>query len=103
MKVAPFYDLVCGRAYDYFELAQSIGGENQFSLITRLEWKQFANDCDISFVALQKIANILVSKVKKALPELSERIKQETKQPIIETITEVINTHCDYLVESLIS
>ena len=103
IKVAPFYDLVCGTVYGYQELAQSIGGENEIPLITRLEWKKFAEECGISFVIVQKIAQQLVKNITKCLPGLAEHTKNYTNQPIIEEIASAINLHCSYLNESLIS
>ena len=103
IKVAPFYDLVCGTVYGYQELAQSIGGENEIPLITRLEWKKFAEECGVSFVIVQKIAQQLVKKISKCLPSLATHTKNYTNQPIIEEITTAINLHCQYLNDSLIS
>ncbi len=103
IKVAPFYDLVCGTVYGYQELAQSIGGENEIALITRLEWKRFADECGISFIIVQKIAQQLVKKITKCLPSLVELTKNDTNQPIIDEIASAINLHCSYLNESLIS
>jgi serine/threonine-protein kinase HipA len=103
IKVAPFYDLVCGTVYGYNELAQSIGGENEIPLITRLEWKKFAEECGVSFVIVQKIAQQLVKKIAKCLPSLAEHTKNHTNQPIVEEIASAINLHCSYLNESLIS
>jgi serine/threonine-protein kinase HipA len=103
IKVAPFYDLVCGTVYGYYELAQSIGGENEIPLITRLEWKKFAEECGVSFVIVQKIAQQLVKKIAKCLPSLTEHTKNHTNQPIVTEIAAAINLHCSYLNESLIS
>jgi len=103
MKIAPLYDLVCGRVYDYVELAQSIGGETEIPLIGRLEWTKFADECGISFAALQKIASQLVKRLDKSLPKMTERIMQETDQPIVEKIAEIIHLHSQYLRDSLIS
>lgn len=102
IKVAPFYDLVCGTVYGYRELAQSIGGENEIALITRLEWKKFAEECGVSFVIVQKIAQQLVKKISKCIPSWAAHTKKYTNQPIIEEITAAINLHCTYLNESLI-
>jgi serine/threonine-protein kinase HipA len=103
IKVAPFYDLVCGTVYGYQELAQSIGGENEIPLITRLEWKKFAEECGVSFVIVQKIAQQLVKKIAKCLPSLAEHTQNYTNQPIVAEIASAINLHCSYLNESLIS
>ena len=103
IKVAPFYDLVCGTVYGYQDLAQSIGGENEIPFITRLEWKRFTDECGISFVIVQKIAQQLVKKITMCLPSLAEHTKNYTNQPIIEEIASAINLHCSYLNESLIS
>jgi serine/threonine-protein kinase HipA len=103
IKVAPFYDLVCGTVYGYQELAQSIGGENEIALITRLEWKKFADECGVSFVIVQKIAQQLVKKITLCLPSLAEHTKNHTNQAIVTEIAAAINLHCSYLNESLIS
>ena len=103
MTVAPFYDLVSGTVYGYGQMAQSIGGEFEYALVSRLEWMQFANDCEIKFEVIQKIAKGLVGLLDKNIEKVIKKVEKQTDSDLINKIVAEIERHKNYLLESLIN
>jgi len=103
MIVAPFYDLVSGTVYGYGEMAQSIGGEFEYALVGKIEWKQFADDCGVKFEVIQKIAKDMLVQIDKNIEKVVKRVEKETDSKIISEIFREIQLHKSYLLDSLIS
>lgn len=103
ITVAPFYDLVSGTVYGYSEMAQSIGGEFEYALVGKIEWKKFADDCEIKFEVIQKIAKDMLSLIDKKLATVVRNVEKETENKIIGKIVSEIQLHKSYLLESLIN
>ena len=90
MSVAPLYDLVCGKVYDYHDMAQTIGGESNFAVIGRKHWAQMANHCGVPVVLLQRLAASLLKRLEKALPSTAGRVMAETGSPMVSRIHELV-------------
>lgn len=101
MTVAPFYDLVSGSVYGYAEMAQSIGGEFEYAMVGKMEWKKFANDCDIKLEVIQKIAQKMIALLDKKIGKVAKDVEQETESKIVSKIVRIIELHKSYLLESL--
>lgn len=102
MQVAPFYDLVCGKVYGYNEMAQSIGEEFEFEIVGGIEWRNFARDCDLDYLSLKKVATNLLKRLDAVLENTAKAVLEETKQPVVTAIVDVINQHKAYISESLL-
>jgi len=102
IHVAPFYDLLSGVVYGYHELAQSIGGEFEFALIGKQEWKAFTAQIGLKLPAIQIVAKQLLKKLDQTLDHTANRIRQQTGASIIADIVAAIRKHQGYLQESLI-
>ncbi len=63
MRVAPVYDLVCGSVYGYTDMAQSVGGETNFSVIDTVEWTRQAKDCGVQVALVQRLAQQLIKNI----------------------------------------
>ncbi len=70
LVVAPIYDLVCGCAYRYQDMAQCIGGETNLSVIGKAQWQQQAKDCAISMNLLKQFAKPLLARFGKVVGKL---------------------------------
>lgn len=101
MQVAPYYDLVSGAVYGYQDMAQSIGDETNFALIGYADWKKLSQDSRISFALLQKITKDMLKNLRKVLPKVSSEAYAMTNQSVINKIVCIINTHSEYLEDSL--
>lgn len=60
MRLAPLYDLACGSAYGYNDMAQSVDGETNFAMIGKTEWAQFAQDYGVAPVLLRRLVGLMV-------------------------------------------
>jgi len=103
LQVAPFYDLICGVIYDYTQMAQSIGGEFEYALVGKQEWKAFSAQIGIKLPAIQLIAEQMIKQLDKVLQKTATRVTQQTQVSIIKEIESVIIKHQSYLQESLLS
>ena len=59
LRIAPLYDLVCGSVYDHHNIAQSVGGETIFAVISKAKWMQLAKNCGVPFNLLQQLTRQL--------------------------------------------
>lgn len=65
LRVAPFYDLVCGTIYGLKDLALFIGMEEEIHLIGTNDWAAFCEQCVINRVLLAKQLHAQASAWKK--------------------------------------
>jgi serine/threonine-protein kinase HipA len=63
MRIAPLYDLVCGSVYGYNDMAQSVGGETNFAVISDAEWRLLTKDCCVPFNLLQQLTRQLTKQM----------------------------------------
>jgi serine/threonine-protein kinase HipA len=95
MRVAPLYDLVCGSVYGYNDMAQSVGGETNFTVIGKAEWAQLAKDCGVQFSLTQRIAaqigRQINSKLSIALDEATKSVGTQGKE-LVDKLIALIDT-----------
>jgi len=79
VRQAPFYDLVCTRAIEQInaELAFSIGGNYDPGNITRRNWTDLANDCDIAPRYLSGLLGLVAEQVRKANVETKKKFESK--------------------------
>jgi serine/threonine-protein kinase HipA len=70
MRVAPLYDLVCGSVYGYNDMAQSVGGETNFTVIGNLEWAKLAKTSNSNLSLIINLRVKMYSAVNIAIDEL---------------------------------
>lgn len=73
-RLAPFYDLVCTRAYDAVDRrsAMAIGKTFDYDALRKQDWWQFAADTQIGLQLVRKTAEEMATRVEDALePTLS--------------------------------
>lgn len=93
--LAPFYDLVCTRAYDGIDksLAMTIGTQRDISRVTAKAWQQEAKSCRLGIKTLLREAQDMCQKVKDQLRPTYERVMDEhqlapnTLGPVMKAIT----------------
>ncbi len=89
ISLAPFYDLVCTRVYEFLssKMAMKIRGRYESDNILPRHWEQFCQDIDYSYPALilqiQKISELIQ---KEAEEQRNHIIKTKTHVPIIDTM-----------------
>lgn len=103
IRVAPLYDLVCGTVYGYHDMAQTIGGESNFALLERSHWTQFASDCAVPEVLLQRLATSLLKRMKTALNGVAADVAKETGAGLIPRLHEFVEKQCERLQLSLVT
>lgn len=102
LQVAPFYDLICGVIYGYPQMAQSIGGEFEYALVGKQEWKAFSEQIGIKLPAIQIVAKQMLKTLDQVLVKTANRVSQQTHASIIRDIQTVITRHQAYLKENLL-
>jgi len=68
VRLAPFYDLVCTRAFERIDsrLAFSVGEQRDPELVTFDDWKSLAKACDINGAFLIRIINKMSGELQRA-------------------------------------
>lgn len=97
VRLAPFYDLICTRAIERIDenLAFSVGGERNPSLITGAHWDALANDCGLG----KRYVNSLVKQTATLLLNTHQTVRetfeaQYGEYKALERIQNVIYTQC---------
>lgn len=97
LRPAPFYDLLCVRAYGdaYTNMAFCIGGEDHLSLIDRECWLDMAEECGVSSSDVFAELKAQVQRLPHAFTELvaQEELSSE-EQNFVEEMLQVIEAQC---------
>lgn len=97
-RLAPFYDLLCVRAYGDEALALYIGDEDRFDAVGSHSWEALCADCDFGFAPLllefRRMAQALVP----AWTKVRERVAGEPgitpdEQRLLSGMTQVFEQH----------
>lgn len=77
-ELAPFYDLVCTRAYDSIDrnLAMALGGRFDPDIIGEEQFKIFVKDITVTFPYLKKILKKLLASLPAAIEHGRKKIKE---------------------------
>ncbi len=97
-RLAPFYDLLCVRAYGDTGLALSIGDEDNFDAVGAHSWEALCNDCGFRLPETMKGFRKMAQALLPAWKKTHQRILKETapnvpEQVLLERMTQVFEAH----------
>lgn len=98
-RLAPFYDLLCVRAYGDAGLALYIGDEDSFDAVGAHSWEALCADCDFRFPETMKGFRKMAEDLLPAWQKTRARVVQETSPvesevELLGKMTRVFETHC---------
>lgn len=98
-RLAPFYDLLCVRAYGDTGLALYIGDEDTFDAVGAHSWEALCNDCGFRLPETMKGFRKMTQDLLPAWQKTHERIVKDTaatasELELLERMTKVFETHC---------
>ena len=105
LSVAPFYDLLCGSAYGYQDMAQCIGGETNLSVIGKAQWQQLAKECAIPMNLLKQLAKPLLARFGKVAGKLPLDVQMALKAAQSHAVQDMLTqmtARADRLAEGLL-
>ena len=98
-QLAPFYDLLCVRAYGDHRMALFIGDEEEFDAVGAHSWEAFCKDCGfrfeqtmIEFNKMAKAMPVALAKIRKSIDTDQTTTPQE--RALLERMGAVIAKHC---------
>ena len=102
-QLAPFYDLLCVRAYGDTGLALFIGDEDNFDAVGAHSWEALSKDCGFSalqlLVEFRRMAVALLPAWDKLLTSLSKkRGVTEAELQLLAKMTEIFKKHCAHAI-----
>lgn len=98
-RIAPFYDLLCVRAYGDTGLALFIGDEDTFDAVGRHSWEALCQDCGFRLPDTLKSFRALALALPAAWAKVRAQIEQKS-QPnapelaLLDTMGQVFEKHC---------
>ncbi len=101
ITVAPFYDLVSGSVYGLNDFAQRIGNEDNLSLVSEKDWREFAKQVDVAPGLVKKLGEMLIKKMAGKLNKVIDRVTAETQDEIVCNIGERIRAQSNLLEDAL--
>jgi serine/threonine-protein kinase HipA len=102
IDLAPFYDLVCVKAYGDDTMAMSIAGETRYGWITAREWDGLAESLRIRSALLRRIRDELSRSVPHAARRVAERPEfSPAEREFLVKVLAVIDAHAGFMQEGL--
>lgn len=100
-RLAPFYDLMCVRAYGDTGLALYIGDEDTFDAVASHSWEAFCNDCGFrkpeTMKELCKLARGFLPAWQKTREKIAGEVEPTPQEvALLDRMTKVFETHCGY-------
>lgn len=100
-RLAPFYDLLCVRAYGDSGLALFIGDEDHFDAVGAHSWEALCADCDFGFAPVLQEFRRMAQDLLPAWHKVSERIGKEpvvtaAEQALLARMGTVFEQHCGH-------
>lgn len=97
-RLAPFYDLVCVRAYGDTGLALFIGDEDTFDSVGMHSWEAFCQDCGFAVRETLKELHAMAAALLPAWDKVRARIDKdnaptEAERAVLEKMTQVFRLH----------
>ncbi len=97
-RLAPFYDLVCVRAYGDTGLALFIGDEDTFDAVGMHSWEAFCQDCGFAVTETMKELHAMAAALLPAWDKVRVRIGKdnaptEAERAVLEKMTQVFRLH----------
>jgi serine/threonine-protein kinase HipA len=98
-RLAPFYDLLCVRAYGDTGLALFIGDEDHFDAVGAHSWEALCTDCGFGFAPLLAEFRRMALAFLPAWGKVRERVLKEpgiteAEQALLGRMTQIFETHC---------
>ena len=105
-RLAPFYDLVCVRAYGDTGLALFIGDEETFDTVGLHSWEAFCQDCGFAsketLMELKAMADALLPAWDKVHARIDKQNKpHDAERAVLEKMTNVFRLHQSHVVSML--
>lgn len=97
IRLAPFYDLICTRAIERIDenLAFSVGGERNPSLVTYDHWRVLAKECGVGSRFLELKVKSMAESLLSSLQDVREDFEQRHGEyRALEEIQKVVFTQC---------
>lgn len=100
-RLAPFYDLLCVKAYGDESLALYIGDENTFDAVGAHSWEALCKDCGFrlpeTLKGFRKLALALLPAWHKVLDRLLQDAQPtEAERALLERMTHVFEAHVQH-------
>lgn len=98
IRLAPFYDIVCTRAYQTLtaKMAMKIGSKYDADNVLPKHWKQFSEEINYRYLALANLIETLGNQIKQsAIQEKNELQAKEMNHSIIDKIIYFIEENID--------
>jgi serine/threonine-protein kinase HipA len=97
-RIAPFYDLLCVKAYGDDSLALYIGDEETFSAVGAHSWEALCADCGFrlpeTLMGLRKMARDLIPAWLKVMDQaLAEPLVTPPERELLQRMTDVFSAH----------
>jgi serine/threonine-protein kinase HipA len=100
--LAPFYDLICVKAYGDDAMAMSVAGETRYGWITAAQWDGLADSVRIRAVLLRRIRDELARTVPRAALRVIERPEfSASEREFLVKVLGVIEEHAGFVREGL--
>jgi serine/threonine-protein kinase HipA len=100
-RIAPFYDLLCVRAYGDTGLALYIGDEETFDAVGKHSWEAFCSDCGFRVPETMKVFRQLTQSLlpawEKTQAQLAKTVKpNEAELAVLAKMTQVFQIHTSH-------
>jgi serine/threonine-protein kinase HipA len=97
-RLAPFYDLLCVKAYGDESLALYIGDDETFDAVGAHSWEALCKDCGFrppeTLKGLRKLAQDLLPAWRKVLSSIEENVQPtQAERGLLERMTHVFEAH----------
>ena len=100
--LAPFYDLICVKAYGDDAMAMSVAGETRYGWITAKEWDGLAESLRIRKALLRRIRDELSRTVPRAARRVAERSEfSAAEREFLMKVLAVVDEHAGFVREGL--
>lgn len=98
-RIAPFYDLLCVRAYGDTGLALFIGDENTFDAVGRHSWEALCDDCGFRLPETLKAFRALATALPTAWTKVRAQIDEKNRptapeRALLDSMGQIFERHC---------
>jgi serine/threonine-protein kinase HipA len=102
ITLAPFYDLICVKAYGDDAMAMSVAGETRYGWITAAQWDCLAESLRIRKALLRRIRDELSRAVQRVARRVAERPEfSAAEREFLTQVLGVIDEHAGFMREGL--
>lgn len=100
IRLAPFYDMLCTRAYPKLtaKMAMKIGSKFEAAKVLPAHWEELCNEVNYRYLAMVNLIEKLGHQMLLAAAQEKEQL-QELNSPIVDTISKVIERNIERTLE----